>query len=65
MVYLTESLVDGTKYKSIMNAYDRDEFSIVKYGGFYCIECRGLASKTYKLINKEMKRLFPHLAEVI
>lgn len=71
-VYVDTFLADNTKYKSVFNAWNRDEFSIVVYKSeFWWIETRtggrGLSDRTYRLIKREMKRLFPnlkHYAEV-
>ena len=60
--YITEEVVNNTKYKSVFNEYNRDNYSIVVIDGkvFY-IEARGISDRTHKLVVKETKRLYPGL----
>lgn len=63
--YLSEEVAKNTKYKSVADAYNRDQFSIVKYNGVFWIESRGCPARTYKLVTKEVKRLYPELKHVV
>lgn len=62
--YITEEVVEKTKYKSVSDAFNRDYFSVVRQGVFFWIESRLCPERTYKLIIKETKRLFPNLKYV-
>lgn len=63
--YITEKIVEKTKYKSVADAFNRDYFSVVRQGGFFWIESRLCPERTHKLIIKETKRLFPNLEYVM
>ena len=57
--YITEEFMEQTEYKCIHNSYNRDEFSVLEYDGGWWLETRGLTIPVYKLICKEMRRLYP------
>ena len=60
--YITEEVANNTKYKSVFNEYNRDNYSIVVIDKevFY-IESRGISDRTHKLVVEETKRLYPSL----
>ena len=58
MEYIDRELSEQTKYKSIVNAYQKNEFGLVKSGNVFWIESPGLSNRTYLLIIKECKRIF-------
>ena len=57
--YLTQELAEKTTYKSIKNAYENNEVSIVLYDNVWWFEGGETTKRTYDLILKEMKRLYP------
>lgn len=59
--YLSAELAERTRYKSVENAYQRNLFSVIRRGSIFYIEEFGCSDRTYGLILKEMKRLFPEL----
>lgn len=59
--YITSELVKKTKYKSVVEAYQRNLFSVIKRGGVFYIEGYGCSDRTYNLIVKETKRIYPEL----
>ena len=64
--YITEELVEKTKYKSVYNAWNRDEFSIVVWDNkAYTVYRRALSEQAYIFIKAEMRRLYPELVEII
>lgn len=64
--YITEELVAKTKYKSVFNAWNSDEFSIVVWDNTaYTVYGRGLPERVYLFIRAEMRRLYPELVEII
>ena len=62
MRYLTDELVRKTTYKSIIDAYERNLFSVIQNGNVFYIEGgRWLKKNTYNLVIKEVKRIYPEL----
>lgn len=61
VTYVDCFLVDNTKYKSIINAWERNDFGIVVYKESAWWLEGNVTDKTYELIKREMKRLFPKL----
>lgn len=59
--YMEADLARKTKYKSVENAYQRNLFSVIRRGSIFYIEGSGCSNRTYNLILKEMKRLYPEL----
>lgn len=59
--YLTSDIANSTKYKSIKDAYERNKFSVIQNRGHFYIEGFGIDDRTYNLIIKETKRLYPYL----
>lgn len=59
--YLSADVAKNTTYKSVADAYERNLFSVIKRGGVFYVEGYGCSNRTYDLIIKETKRLFPHL----
>jgi hypothetical protein len=60
--YVDEYLAENTNYKSVYNEWNRDNFSIlVLDNAVWYVESRGVSDRTYKIIKREMKRLFPKL----
>lgn len=57
--YITTELASKTKYKSIKNAYDRRDLTVIVRGSFWYAE--GCTEKLLITVKKEMKRLFPNL----
>lgn len=57
--YITSEFASKTKYKSIKNAYDRNDLSIVVRGGFWYAE--RCSSKIFSTVKREMNRIFPYL----
>lgn len=59
--YITYELAAKTSYKSIKNAYDRNNISIIVRGSFWYFEGLGVSDKIFNLVKKEMRKHFPHL----
>lgn len=59
--YLSADIAKGTNYKSVADAYDRNLFSVIQRGGVFYVEGYGCPDRTYKLVIKETKRLYPFL----
>ena len=57
--YITAELAQRTKYKSIQNAYDRNQLSVIVRGSFWYVE--GCTERVFATVKKEMKRLYPLL----
>lgn len=57
--YLTSDLVNNTKYKGIINAYQRNTLSVIKRGNYWYTE--GCPDKIFNCVKREMKRLYPTL----
>ncbi len=62
--YITEEFAGKTTNKTIIHAYERDKFSICVYGNTYRVHSRGLGMYEYRMIKKEMSRLYPDLMGV-
>lgn len=62
MHYLTDQIALKTTYKSIIDAYERNLFSVIQNGNVFYIENgHYLKKNVYNLIIKETKRLYPEL----
>lgn len=59
--YLSADVARNTIYKSVADAYERNLFSVIRYGGMFYVEGHGCPDRTYNLVIKETKRLFPEL----
>ena len=59
--YITEEFVAQTNYKSLIDGYDRDYFSIVKSECSIAIHMRTCPTRTANLLFKEVKRIYPGL----
>ena len=59
--YLSADIAKNTVYKSVADAYERNLFSVIQNGGVFYVEGYGCTDKTYKLVIKETKRLYPYL----
>jgi len=59
--YLSADIAKQTNYKSIKDAYERNDFSVIKRGGIFYVEGYGCPDRTYNLVVKETKRLYPYL----
>lgn len=59
--YLSCEVAQKTTYKSIRSAYERNEFSVIKRGSIFYIEGYGCSDRTYHLLIKEVKRIYPNL----
>ena len=59
--YLSADVARNTIYKSVANAYERNLFSVIRRGNMFCVEGYGCSDRTYNLVIKETKRLFPEL----
>ena len=55
--YMTSELAAKTKYKSIINAYERNDLSIIVRGSMWYTE--GMPERISRTVHREMKRLFP------
>lgn len=62
--YITDMLVEKTSYKSIKNAYQRNNLSIVLYDGYVWHFDKCSTDKLYDRVKKEMKRLFPEYVHI-
>lgn len=65
--YITDMLVEETSYKSIKNAYQRNDLSIVLHDGYIWYFEKCSSNRLYDRVKKEMKRLFPeyiHITEL-
>lgn len=60
--YLSWDIARNTKYKSVANAYNKNLFSVIQRGGVFYIEGYGCSDRTYNLVIKETKRLYPYLS---
>ena len=58
--YLSCEIAKNTKYKMVKDAYERNNFSVIKRGGVFWIESCP-SNKVYTLLVKETKRLYPYL----
>lgn len=56
--YITSELANKTKYKSIYNAYQTNDLSIVISDKFWYFE-KCSTKKVANCVKKEMERLFP------
>lgn len=63
--YITDEFLEKTDYKSIHDEWNRDRFSIIAMDNYWWFWDRGLTARTYKLIVKEMKRLYPNMVQII
>lgn len=59
--YLLKDISERTKYKSVADAYQRNLADVIVQGSVFYIEGHGCPDRTYKLIIKETKRLYPEL----
>ena len=59
--YLSADVAKNTSYKSVSHAYERNLFSVIKRGSFFYVEGHGCPDRTYNLVIKETKRLYPYL----
>ena len=59
--YIDADVARNTIYKSVADAYERNLFSVIRYGGMFYVEGYGCPDRTYNLVIKETKRLFPEL----
>lgn len=57
--YITEELSQKTKYKSIANAYQKNNLSVVLRNNQYWYMEYCATDKLCELVIKEMNRLFP------
>lgn len=55
--YLTAELCSQTKYKSLRDAYDRNNLSVIVRGS--CWYTEGCPDKLMGMLKREMKRLYP------
>ena len=55
--YITHDIAARTKYKSIKDAYNRNNLSVIIRGSFWYVE--SCTQKVFKTLYKEMKRLYP------
>ena len=62
--YLTDDLAKQTKYKSVYDAWNRDDFSLVVYDKAWWTERSVLSNRTFNLVKKEMRRLYPDLTYI-
>lgn len=59
--YIESIIAENTNKKSIINAYDRNDISILSDGKIYYFEkCRG-SENFVKCVKNEIKRLYPEL----
>ena len=56
--YITEDYIKKTKYKSILDAYERDYFSIVKYKNGIWVETRNCPQSIYNRIIKDLVNIY-------
>lgn len=63
--YMTDEFLGNTDYKSIHDEWNRDRFSIISTGDAWWFWDRGLTARTYRLIVKEMARLYPNMVHII
>lgn len=60
--YITGEFVSLSGKKSIEDAYQRDLFTVVKYGRTITVErWYNLPTRTFNLIRKEIRRIYPEL----
>lgn len=59
--YLSADVARNTIYKSVAYAYERNYFSVIRSGSVFYVEGYGCPDRTYNLVIKETKRLFPEL----
>lgn len=64
MEYLTADYASRTKYKSIRDAIDRDQFSVVSYHGGMWIESRQCPPTIFRRAAQELRTIYPHLQYV-
>lgn len=58
--YVTSELAEKTKYKSIYNAYQKNDLSVVVYDrSAWFLEGGNISDRLFKVVYKEMQRLFP------
>ena len=61
MEYLTADYERRTKYKSVRDAINRDQFSVVSYHGGMWIESRQCPPTIFRRAARELRALYPHL----
>ena len=61
--FVTNRVAEKTTYKSLKDAYQRNQLSIVVFvdAGVFYLETFGCSDRTYKIAVRETKRLFPDL----
>ena len=59
--YISKEIAENTKYKSIYNAYNKNELSVIVYDGIVWAIEGYINNNVYRVLRKEMKRLFPQL----
>ena len=59
--YLSADVGRNTIYKSVADAYERNLFSVIRRGNMFYVEGYGCPDRTYNLVIKETKRLFPEI----
>lgn len=59
--YLLPDIAMRTKYPSVRDAYERNLAEVVRYRDAFYIEGHGCSDRTYRLIIRETKRLYPDL----
>lgn len=59
--YLSCDIANRTTYKSVKDGYERNYFSVIKQGSIFWVEGNGCPDRTYNLVIKETKRLYPNL----
>lgn len=59
--YITKEVADQTKYKSLADAYQRGNISIVKYGEGFYFETSWISNRLWDIAIQETKRIFPEL----
>ncbi len=59
--YISKEIAERTKYKSIYNAYNKNELSVIVFDGIVWAIEGYINNNVYRVLRKEMKRLFPQL----
>ena len=59
--YITKEVADQTKYKSLVDAYQRNNIAIIKHGEGFYFETSGISNKVWDIAIRETKRIFPEL----
>lgn len=58
---LTQDYMNRTKYQSVRDAIDRDQFSVVAYHGGIWIEPRQCPPSIFRRVRDELRALYPSL----